>query len=630
MSDTINSDTNISGRRQQDTPETTDRQREHQQVGDRAVAGFQNHAAATPRPEERGGYVHVSALRELTPDEGTVVQVDGQPILLILHQGRVFAVANRCPHMGFPLQKGSVKDGILTCHWHHARFDLACGGTFDLWADDARSYPVEVRGQGEAAEVWVDPVPRDRDQIAYYSGRLHDGLKYNLRLHIAKAVIGLFSVGASPEVALRVGAEYGTLYSSNGWGPGLTILTAMANILPHLRAEDQPRALYQGLMRVASECAGRPPRFPLEPLPRMETEAAALKRWFREFVERRNQDGAERSLRTAIEAGLPPTEVADMLFAACTDHLYRGLGHPLDFTNKAFELLDQIGWERAGDVLTSLVGPIVSGARLEENASWRHPIDLAELLWAAYAQLPEALAAGRDMQETWQGAEALVATLLGEDPAATIDALNAALRSGATPHELAATVTYAAARRIVHFRTSNEFSDWDTTLHTFTYANAVQQAIRRVPTVDLMRGVYDAAISIYLDRFLNMPPAPLPPATGHPADPEELLPLLDRQQQVQEAGILVSDVLGGAGADEAGLLAAIGQALLREDADFHTFQCVEAAFRQYRDRRGTEAGRHVLIAAARYLAAHAPTVRAVGQTYQIALRLHRGEELYQE
>jgi hypothetical protein len=26
--------------------------------------------------------------------------------------------------MGFPLNQSTVKDGILTCHWHHARFDL--------------------------------------------------------------------------------------------------------------------------------------------------------------------------------------------------------------------------------------------------------------------------------------------------------------------------------------------------------------------------------------------------------------------------------------------------------------------------------------------------------------------------
>jgi hypothetical protein len=43
--------------------------------------------------------------------------------------------------MGFPLERGSVEDGILTCHWHHARFDLESGCTFDLWADDVPICP---------------------------------------------------------------------------------------------------------------------------------------------------------------------------------------------------------------------------------------------------------------------------------------------------------------------------------------------------------------------------------------------------------------------------------------------------------------------------------------------------------
>jgi hypothetical protein len=39
---------------------------------------------------------------------------------------------------------------------------------------------------------------------------------------------------------------------------------------------------------------------------------------------------------------------------------------------------------------------------------------------------------------------------------------------------------------------------------------------------------------------------------------------------------------------------------------------------------------NVLVAAARYLAAHSPTVRAQGQTFRIAQRLHRGERLFEE
>jgi nitrite reductase/ring-hydroxylating ferredoxin subunit len=594
-----------------------------------SVPGAVESGVTTVASRELAGFMRVGVLRDLTPDEGILVHAGGRTIVLVLHQGQVYAMDNRCPHMGFPLQKGTVKDGILTCHWHHARFDLACGGTFDLWADDVRSYPVELRGAGRDVEVWVNPDPPARDYVAYYSQRLHDGLKHNLRLHIAKAVIGLFSVGASPDVALRIGAEFGTHYSANGWGAGLTILTAMANILPHLRPEDQPRALYHGLIHVANECAGRPPRFALDPLPRTETNPDAVKRWFREFVERRSRDGAERCLRTAISANLPQEDVADMLYAACTDHLYRGTGHPLDFTNKAFELLDLIGWEQAGDTLTSLVGQIVNGGRMEESSAWRHPVDLAELLWDAYKELPVAVEAGNARHGTWQGKDGLADVLLGDEPAVSIAALTDALRAGATPQDLAGAVTYAAARRIAHFHTSNEFGDWDTVLHTFTYANAVQQSMRRAHTVELLRGVYDAAMSIYLDRFLNTPSAPLPQGTGVGAQPTDLLPLLDRQQQVNEAGELVTGILAERGTD-AGLLAALGQALLREDADFHTFQVVEAAFQQYSMLRETAWGRHMLIAAARYLAAHAPTVRSVGQTYQIALRLHRGEALYQD
>ena len=34
----------------------------------------------------------------------------------------------------------------MTCHWHHARFDLVSGCTLDLFADDARAYEVDVDG----------------------------------------------------------------------------------------------------------------------------------------------------------------------------------------------------------------------------------------------------------------------------------------------------------------------------------------------------------------------------------------------------------------------------------------------------------------------------------------------------
>ena len=70
--------------------------------------------------------------------------------------------------------------------------------------------------------------------------------------------------------------------------------------------------------------------------------------------------------------------------------------------------------------------------------------------------------------------------------------------------------------------------------------------------------------------------------------------------------------------------------LLREDRDFHTIQMVEAACRQVGQVEEPAARTHFLVAASRYLAAHAPTLRAQGQTYQIAQRLHQGDRLFEE
>ena len=69
---------------------------------------------------------------------------------------------------------------------------------------------------------------------------------------------------------------------------------------------------------------------------------------------------------------------------------------------------------------------------------------------------------------------------------------------------------------------------------------------------------------------------------------------------------------------------------MREDRNFHTIQCVEAGVRQHELLRGSADAGLPLIAAARYLAAHAPTARSQRQTYEIARRLHRGEKIYED
>jgi hypothetical protein len=460
----------------------------------------------------------------------------------------------------------------------------------------------------------------------------------------AKAVIALLEGGDDPAEPFRIGLDFGVRYRQGGWGQGLTIHTCMMNLLPHLHPEDRPRAMYHGLSAVASDSAGMAPRFMVRPLPDATTDLPTLKRWFRRFIEVRDAEGAERCIVSALRAGADDQQaivpeakrrgIADMLFSAATDHRYIQIGHPLDFTNKALEALDAVGWEieQAEAVLTSLAAGYANASRMEESNAWRSPVDLIEILERAFEALPAALEVGSSRRVSWAGRDDLMSILLGDDAQAMADALLDALREGCAQKALASNVAYAAGLRIARFHTSNEFGDWDTALHTFTFANAVHQGLYRTSSPELLRGVFDAAMSVYLDRFLNVPAARLPELGETVKDPNALLDelpgLLDRQQRVNEAGQLVARYLYSEG-DPGRLLATLGNLLLREDRDFHTIQTIEAAFRQYQLLGDRPAGRNVLIAAARYLAAHAPTMRAQGQTYQIAQRLHRGERLFE-
>jgi nitrite reductase/ring-hydroxylating ferredoxin subunit len=560
-----------------------------------------------------------ASLEELEAKGRLVVSVEGHTVCLIKEEGEVFAVDNRCPHMGFPLHRGSVSDGILTCHWHHARFDLCTGGTFDQWADDLRRFPVEVEGD----DVYVDVSPPP-DPLGHQRQRLYDGLRLDIPLVMAKATIALADADPSGADVFAASLEFGALRRGGGWFRGLTTLTCLMNLVPRLEGQERAAALYHGATDVASDSAGMTPRFPLDPLPGAESlSTARLGRWFRSFIEVRDAEGAERALVSAVRAGASPEELADMLFAAATDHRYLDGGHTLDFVNKALEALDTAGWERAEAVLASLPPQLAFAERMEESNAWRNPVDLVALLEDAFERLPAPQASGE-----WDGRDALIEVVLGGEAAEILDALLAALDDGAGAVELASAVTFAAATRIARFPTSNEYGDWDTALHTFTFANAVEQGLRRSPSRELLRGVLDAAMSVHLDRFLNVPAVRLPsPREG--SDPVALLAelpqLLDAQQQVDPAGQLAASYLG-AGGDPGWLIAALGACLLREDRNFHTIQCVEAAVRQH-ELTGEELP---LIAAARYLAAHAPTARSQRQTYEIARRLHRGERVYED
>ncbi len=614
-------------------------------------------------------YVFAANLKDIEEANGgcLAVQLEKHTIALFHYNSKVYALDNRCPHMGFPLNRGTVKEGILTCHWHHARFDLSNGGTFDQWAGDVPFFPVQIRNGNKEKEVWLDISHSSIDtNLNYQMMLLQNGLKQNISLMIAKSVISMVdeipvkwkenqkeSMDPALLKAFYVGLDFGTHFKQSGWGQGLTIHTCMMNIIPFLDPENKAYALYHGLSAVAQDCASSPPRFDISPLPKPWPDLSSLKRWFRQFIESRDAQAAERCIVTAVRLDANSQELTDMLFVAATDHRFLDVGHTLDFTNKAFEALDIVGWDNKDiveSVLSSLVLGYANAARMEESNAWRHPIDLIAILENAFNKFPIVLKNTISIKDgkKWIGRDKLVAELLADDnsPQSIVNELINALEQGSGILELSSAVAYAAALRIAQFHTRNEFSDWDAVLHTFTFANALYQGIQRNCSPELLKGVFDAAMRIYLNRFLNIPPAGLPkpkPASGNKYFQDvkillnELPGVLDKQQQINQAGQLVADYLYSRGNPEQ-LLTTIGHLLLREDRNFHSIQMIEGAFRQYfslplsQEKGNANANAekvNILVAAARYLAAHSPTMRSQGRTFQIGIQLHHGEHIFE-
>ena len=101
------------------------------------------------------GWTKVADLGDIEPGSAVAVEVgeEGRSVALFNVDGRIFATDNQCPHMGYPMTRGVIRSGVLTCDWHGRRFDLEGGGCFNNMCDDLAVFPVDLRGE----EIWIQP-----------------------------------------------------------------------------------------------------------------------------------------------------------------------------------------------------------------------------------------------------------------------------------------------------------------------------------------------------------------------------------------------------------------------------------------------------------------------------------------
>jgi len=239
--------------------------------------------------------------------------------------------------------------------------------------------------------------------------------------------------------------------------------------------------------------------------------------------------------------------------------------------------------------------------------------------------------------------ETLRDILLAGKPGDITNALQKALEQGAPIDALSSVLARAGIHRVARFHVQNE-EDWDDVLHVISYANAIDELTHRAigrsleGDIALMKAVTHGAMFVYLTHFLNIPRALLPAERGKAAVPALLHDrpaLLERLlycaefQQVEEAAAIVH-YYQKQSYPLADLKAALGKALLREDATFHTFQMLDAGMRQHAALgAGHPDGCLALVAATRYMVAQRLRRNVLFST-QNALKLQRGEALNED
>jgi nitrite reductase (NADH) small subunit len=106
------------------------------------------------KPDEMAEYV-VGKIDEIPEGKAIAVEAGRRTIAFFRVAGKLYAVANRCPHKGASLCEGEVvvEDGIVRCPWHHWNWQLDDG---KLEADPRqalRTYPIVLDGEDVVVTV---------------------------------------------------------------------------------------------------------------------------------------------------------------------------------------------------------------------------------------------------------------------------------------------------------------------------------------------------------------------------------------------------------------------------------------------------------------------------------------------
>ena len=390
-----------------------------------------------------------------------IVRHGGKQILLIAAGERVFAIANRCPHEGYPLSEGTLSaDCLLTCNWHNWKFDLRTGAAL-VGRDPVRTYPVELRGDDIFIDASDAPAAAQRERAL---AGLESAITDNDMPRIAREIARLERAGFDATTALTHAIAARNTHLEDGMTHAYAAAADWLTLAERApSAQARLTALLEPVAHLAEDTLGAG-EFPYA-RSKDEWDAAA----FVAAVEAEDEAAAVAFVRGAIAQALPYETLRPAFTEAALAH-YADFGHCVIYTLKAGQLISRLEEEAREPVLLALTRMLVRSTREERLPEFRF-----------YAK---ALSA-------WDGS--------GAEPARAEDfvgtSIDGALKrtlasSGRGARELYDALLGAAAWNMLHFNRSFEQATdgaiadnigWLDFTHALTFANACRQQCEQRP-----------------------------------------------------------------------------------------------------------------------------------------------------
>jgi len=545
-------------------------------------------------------FVRAVSTAEIPDGHGKLWRHGDKRIALFRTPEGVYAADNRCPHQGYALKDGDIRADVLTCAWHNWKFRLTDGKCL-FGGENIRTYPVSVRDGWVYVDL-TDPAPEEIAPELFASlleamGDVDTG-------RLARDTMRLNAIGMPLADVVRTGVTYGASRAEYGWNHSLATLADCLTMASAFEGPLSTLPVIQGLATVSRTEVRRPPRpqpDPADVVGEYGSVADGLAA-FPALVDDERGDEAEALLRGLLAAGVSAAEVRHAFLSAITDH-FLGYGHPMIYCQKAFELLDRIGWSEADTVLAPLVPAITWSTRYDRLPymrrflkAWRET-ELADSV--AVASLP----AGADKQTPAPVNRELRQVLIDGMPEDAVAGVMAAIRDGVPVPKIIDVIASVAATRLGRFDIDSDTDDtkdagWLDVTHTLTYTNALRWAWSVDPGPQVLRGVLHSAWFVQWTSKFDARKQPPPVAPHRGSDAGAILSAI-RKRDPDQSVALVKGYDGPA----APLRTALTQAAAEDNSTAsimvaHAVKTTTAAIAESR-----AAGPAPLAAAARFLAA---------------------------